>query len=475
MARSRSLAALAVASAAALAGASPPAASEHLLLQAAEAQLLARARRRPPLAQRLVLADGQIAQSLRRSRMDPHELASAVGGGIVAILEAVGHFTAVPPRIGEGIGALGRNLLRVVDPLREQFNNTAEFEDFQREWNQFFDDVPELVDGVQEKITNFTENGRPDLLVLAIGDILVTLSDGVMKFVPHQTALEVVKYVDSVGDILNAIGISWSGFESGQEIQAIEDLYYGLRAAVEQMTPEDLRNDATYKLVIGTLDGVVANLSDTVLSFQKHMVEGAVCWKVQGSRHRKRPHICADGYLWNGERFCLPRPAGSTPSSFVSLEAATSRKSEGGAVDSAAGQKREVPDGMVVASCEDGSPFSEVVNHWCYAPCPAGMVALGLQCRTACHGEFPADDGAMMCGHSGEAIAGAIMNMVVQLSSSAVEAGLRIKNLVDHGVDTDALVKTIAAFTDMGKPFAYNNCPIVAPTGSESPYATVSS
>jgi len=81
----------------------------------------------------------------------------------------------------------------------------------------------------------------------------------------------------------------------------------------------------------------------------------------------------------------------------------------------------------------------------------------------------------MMCGHSDEAIAGAIMNMVVQLSSSAVEAGLRIKNLVDHGVDTDALVKTIAAFTDMGKPFAYNNCPIVAPTGSESPYATGSS
>lgn len=437
--------------------------------------MLARARRRPPLAQRLVLADGQIAQSMQRSRMDPHELGGAIGGGIVAILEAVRHFTAVPPRIGEGIGALGKNLLRVVDPLREQFNNTAEFEDFQREWNQFFDDVPKLVDGVEEKITNFTENGRPDLLVLAIGDILVTLSDGVMKFVPHQTALEVVKYVDSVADILNAIGISWSGFESGQEIQAIEDLYYGLRAAVEQMIPEDLRKDETYKLVVGTLDGVVADLSDTVLSFQKHMVEGAVCWKVQGSRHRKRPHICPDGYLWNGERFCLPMPAGSTPSSFVSLEASTSRKSEGGAVDSAAGQKRKVPDGMVVASCEDGSPFSEMANHWCYAPCPAGMVAVGLQCRTACHGEFPADDGAMMCGHSDEAIAGAIMNMVVQLSSSAVEAGLRIKSLVDHGVDTDALVKTIAAFTEMGKPFAYNNCPIVSPTGSESPYATGSS
>jgi len=420
-----------------------------------------------------VLADGQIAQALQRSRMDPHEVGGAVGGGIVAVLEAVKHFTAVPPRIGEGIGSLGKNLLRVVAPLRERFNNTAEFEDFEREWMKFFDDVPALVDGVEEKITQFTEDGRTDLLVLAIGDILVTLSDGVMKFVPHETALEVVKYVDSVGDVLTAIGTCWSGFESGEEIQAVEDLYYGLRAAVEQMIPEDLRNDETYKLVIGTLDGVVADLSDTVLSFKRHMVEGAVCWKVQGSRHRKRPHVCPDGYLWNGEMFCLPRPAGTPPGgSLLSLEASTSRKSEGGAVDSAAGQKREVPDGMVVASCEDGSPFSEMVRHWCYAPCPAGMVPRGLECRTACHGEFPADDGAMMCGHSGEAIAGAIMNMVVQLSSSAVEAGLRIKNMVDHGVDTDALVKTIAAFTEMGKPFAYNSCPIVSPAGSDSPYAT---
>jgi len=442
-----------------------PGASEHMLLQTTEARLMARAKQRPSVRLQLMQADSELASCLQRSRMEPLDLGKAVGSGLVAILEAVKHFTATPPKIGEGIAALGKNLLAVVDPLREKFNNTATFEDFEREWNKFFDDVPQLVDGVEQKIEKFTGDGRPDGLVLAIGDILTTLSDGVMKFVPHETALEIVRYVDAVGDILNAVGSSWIGFESGKEVQAIEDLYSGIRAAVEQMIPEAIRNDETYKTIVGALDAAVGDLSQTVLSYQKHMVEGAVCWKVQGARLRKRPHICPEGHLWNGEQLCIPKPSASPDPALISLEASTARKAPGASgLDAAAGQKKEVPDGALLAQCEPGSPFSELVGHWCYASCPAGMGPVGnLQCRTSCHGEFPADDGAMMCGHSREAVADAIMNMVVQVSSSAVETGLLIQNMADHGVDTDSLGQTISAFAEMGKPFAYKNCPVAAP------------
>jgi len=297
--------------------------SDHLLLQASDA-MLARARRRPPMRSRLVLADGQIAQTLQRSRMSPNDLANAVSGGLMAMKVAVTHLTMKPPQIGEGIRAMGKHLLLVVDPVRPLFNNTVEFEEFEREWMQFFEEVPEKVDSVQDKLERFAEEGRPDQLVLAMGEILATLCDGVVKFVPHETATEVVKYVDAVGDIFNAVGVSWVGFESGREVEAIEGLYFGIRAAVEQMVPEDIRNDDTFKLVIGTLDAVVADLSNTVMAFQKQMVEAAVCWKIQGSRQRKRPDVCPDGYLWNGEQFCLPKPS-TQSASLISLEASAAR------------------------------------------------------------------------------------------------------------------------------------------------------
>merc|ERR1719333_1114811 len=110
------------------------------------------------------------------------------------------------------------------------------------------------------------------------------------------------------------------------------------------MIPEAIRNDETYKTIVGALDAAVGDLSQTVLSYQKHMVEGAVCWKVQGARLRKRPHICPEGHLWNGEQLCIPRPSASPGA---------------GGLDAAAGQKKEVHDGALLARCEPGSPFSE--------------------------------------------------------------------------------------------------------------------
>merc|ERR1719159_1310007 len=137
---------------------------------------------------------------------------------------------------------------------------------------------------VHGNITLFQEEGRPDAVIMAISDILFLLSDGVVRFVPHQTAQEVAKYVDAVGDLLGAVGSSWGGFGSGQEAQAIEDL----------------RNDETYKLIIGTLDGVISSLSETVLDFQRQIVEGKVCWKVQEARQKTRPSVCSEGFYWNG-------------------------------------------------------------------------------------------------------------------------------------------------------------------------------
>jgi len=267
-----------------------------------------------------------------------------------------------------------------------------------------------------------------------------------------------------VGDLMGAVGVSWSGFESGQEAQAIEELYFALRSVLDTVLPKDMQNDATYKMVIGTLDGVINGLSETVLGFQRQIVEGAVCYKIQEARQRKRPSVCPDGFYWNGEAFCLPKPTQELAvmlqaASGVALEATAARKATG--PEKSTSGKHPVPDGAMVAVCDEASDYTEKSGHWCYAACPAGMAPTGAgQCKTVCQGEFPADDGAMMCGENPGVIAEAIMNMVIGVTNGAISSGLLIANMAENGVDTDSLVNTIEAFVNMGKPFAYKTCPL---------------
>ena len=87
--------------------------------------------------------------------------------------------------------------------------------------------------------------------------------------------------------------------------------------------------------------GYHGDLSETVLGFQRQIVEGAVCWKVQEQRPKQRPTVCQEGFYWNGEQFCLPKP---TERNTSRLETTGARK-----VDGAAQGKVPIPDGAMVA------------------------------------------------------------------------------------------------------------------------------
>jgi hypothetical protein len=371
-----------------------------------------------------------------------------------------------PPRIGEGLNVLGTKLLQAVDePIRQHFNDTAAYSAFAAEWMAFFEEAPETVAGIQGNFTTFNEEGRPEALVAGISNILTALSDGVMRFVPSETAQEIVKYVDAIADLLMATGNAWTGFESGQTPQAIEDLYFGLRATLDQLIPSDIQTNETYQVIIGTLDGVVGGLSETVLAFERQVLEGSVCWKVQQPRQRRRPSVCPEGFHWNGEQFCIPEATSTVllqagRRSIEDLEVTTKDKRHN--MDRSAGRKQQVPNGARLAVCVEGSEFPEQGGHWCYARCPNGMVSHGMQCKTQCRGNFPADDGAMMCGHNSGVIAEAITNMIVSVGHGLISTGLSIADMREHGVDTNSMVRTINAFVDMGKPFAYQTCPMNA-------------
>ena len=427
---------------------------DQVLMQshALELKMKARVAATPKLQATLLQSDAKIAGVLMRSRMDPSMIGSVVQKGLAAVMEAVKLFMVKPLDLGNALDVLGRGLLdAITTPVRAAFNDEPSFVKFEQEWMKFFDTAAAAVPHVASNITKYQEEGNPECVIIAISDILELLADGVVQFVPHATAMEVVKYVDAVADMLGAIGGSWTKFETGKEAEAIEDLYFAMRGVLDTVLPESVRNDETYNLIIGTLDNVMGDLSKTVLDFQRQITEGAVCWKVQENRPKQRPTVCQEGFYWNGEQFCLPKP---TEQDTSLLETAVARK-----VDGAAEGKVPIPDGAMVAHCETGGEYPEKMGHWCYALCPATMEPKGVTCKTRCGGEFPADDGAMMCGHSQGVLIEAVMNMVVSVSTSAINAGLMIADMAKNGVSTDSLTSTINAFVAMGKPFAYGTCP----------------
>ncbi|CAK0885010.1 unnamed protein product [Prorocentrum cordatum] len=103
-------------------------------------------------------------------------------------------------------------------------------------------------------------------MAITIFDILVLLSDGAVRFFPHEIAQEAAMYLVAAGDLLGAVGASWEGFGTSQEAHGIED--FALRGVLDQVLPRVLRSDETYELIIGTLDGVIDSLRETVLEFR---------------------------------------------------------------------------------------------------------------------------------------------------------------------------------------------------------------
>lgn len=447
-------------SAAAAGGASRGLCRDQLLVQTAigsESKMRARAAQRPPARSALLQMDGRIAQSLRWWSSDPRRVAASVSKGVEGASSAVEQFAE--DKVEDGLNSLGSSLLEAVsEPVKQTHNDSLAHKEFEEEWMRFFGGAAASLPGVRGNITLFQESGSPEAAIAAMSKVLAALGDGVVELVPPETAQEVVKYVDAISDVLGALGTSWVGFDGGQETtQAVEDLYFGLRSAMDRVLPEKLRTDDVYRLAIGALDGVMHNLSEIVLAFRRDILERAVCWKVQRSRRRTRPSACPEGFHWDGVHLCLPLPHGA-PEASGALDAGVARKAA--PVDSTAGGKQPIPDGARAALCKEGGEHAEKMGAWCYAACPEGTVPAGLRCKTLCQGEFPADDGAAMCGQSRTVLTAAVMNIVFGVTQGAINSGVLIASMVKDGVDAEPLARTIGAFVDMGKRFAFQQCPL---------------
>merc|ERR1719237_344727 len=222
------------------------------------------------------------------------------------------------------------------------------------------------------------------------------------------------------------------------------------------MIPASLKNDTTYQTILGTLDGVIGGLTETVMDYKQRMVEASVCWRFKESRARVRPRICPPEFAWNGEQFCFPTNVTALLDTGIdSLDAAAMGKTEG----STSG--KGIPTGAVPAVCDESTEYAEKHGHWCYKPCRSGFEPTDEKCRVACQGAFFVEGGPLMCGHNQIAITQAIMQMVIEMISTLISLATQIQTMVEHGVSAEPLTGTIQTLINLGKPFAFDRCPVV--------------
>jgi len=391
--------------------------------------------------------DAEVAAHVRSYFNNSANIAKSLQDGISAIMTAVVSFSTTPPQITEGITSAGSSLLVIIEVFIPQSEkNTALYKNFQQAWNQLFQTMPTTAQSVKRDIERFAQNGDPNALARGINTIINEAGVLVSGFLPPQTGKEVLKYLDALTDAMEAMGTSWDAFAKGQTVPGIEAVYWSLRNITNDLMPAAIKDNKVYDTIIGTLDGVIGQLSKNVLEYERRIIESTCCWRLSKPRPRQRPQICMEKYVWDGQAHCTPLPS--------LLESRAS------SVDGALARKASPAKGTLPAHCNATGDFPEKLNQFCYAPCPSGFVSSrpGTGCDSSCAGRFPVSSPAM-CARDQGMLMKAIMEMVTVVMNSAFSLADHIMRMQKDGVNGQLLSSTIQVFIDLGKPFTHPQCP----------------
>jgi len=240
--------------------------------------------------------------------IDSEMTAKALTAGVTAVARAMVFFTASPPNTTAGIETLAKNLLISVHSLLpDVVQESGSEEQFQETWMSSFISLPAAVQSIRDDIAAFEEEGSIDNLLRAMNTIMLEASSVITKFLPEQTANYVDRFIGSIVDLVDGIGDGLEAFEQGDAVASVELIYRGVKAAADDLVPEDFKNDDTYRTMVEVLDGSIGSLSKHVLEFRKRVLESNVCWRGYADRPRQRPAVCDEGYTFDGEQWCIYR------------------------------------------------------------------------------------------------------------------------------------------------------------------------
>jgi len=445
-----------------------PVARETLLMQVGlqSRALQQRAAVAHERSNRTQLTDAVVATHIKSYSRDATNVAGVIQKGLQAIISSTMHFSVQPPRVAEGITALGEELFECVSLLlSDDHKATDEFQHFKNAWDAGFLSIPGNSESIETDIDRYTRDGNAPALIRAVGSIINEAGIIVSNFMMPETGSEVVKYLSAVNQAFVTLGESWDAFAEGKTVDGIESIYWGLRSITDGLMPDILKDNEIYNTIIGTLDFVIGNLSTHVLEYERRIMESNVCWRTERNRESQRPMLCPENYAWDGAGYCYPTLAlaqtGSRSQTAV-IEMDKTVEKKGG--DNSGGGHAPAHN-AIPARCDLDGYFSQKHGMYCYNSCGEGFQQKDghvTKCISACEGNFSAET-PMMCGRDSGIITKAILEMVTVVLNSAFSLADNIMTMQEHGVDADTLTSTIEVFIDLGKPFANPTCPAPAP------------
>merc|ERR1719277_361572 len=102
----------------------------------------------------------------------------------------------------------------------------------------------------------FAKEGDTGAFTRGMDRVLLKVTELSQVYFPVAT-----KYFDALRDLSDGIKDGWAMYESGDVDGALTEIWGAVKVAVDDIVPEEFEHKETYKLVMGSIDGVVGEMS----------------------------------------------------------------------------------------------------------------------------------------------------------------------------------------------------------------------
>lgn len=387
------------------------------------------------------------------------------------ILEMVLLFSAASPNVMEGIQKMGTGLFECVELLLpKEVKSASYFGKFRTAWMMLFKDLPSMDANIKKGIDAYAKDAKPEQLLDVVAICVKAAIEVVKSFMPEDVSFEIMKYMDGITEVMNGVVEGWSAFAEGKTVQGIEFVYDGMKDALDDVVPENLKNNDAYRAVMGTLDKQVRKLNDHVMLFKRRLEESKVCWRDDKKRTKTYPMTCGipawAGFYYAGHGACH-KEKGAAGSLMETR--ALDHSLEGKWGDEETNEPTPAPiAGYHTRRALCSTTQEEVGTDRCADKCPDGYVKTedGLRCLTKCSGNFSFPAATLwtvadgnMCGFSPQMIQMVKAEMAVAIVAATMKVVSVIQQMISDGKATaDALSSIIDGVIAIAVPFNNPEC-----------------
>jgi hypothetical protein len=348
--------------------------------------------------------------------------------GVEGIHSVVPLLQVKPAKIDEAVASLGKQLFAALGHVLE--GSDAKLPST---WTQDFQSLLLSNPTIGINLQDYSRTGKVDSLSQGLSSLLSAAALHFTSSLSANTALPCGRFLKGLQGLVFDFNGVWQQHFQGDTEAAIQ----GFKRAVNRCmlavtvspksnallleTTEQNATSNAIKQALTALDSVASNLTSTVMSYQRHIIAGRVCWKHTQEQDRKLPSVCPADYIWDGAWTCNSKPI---------VDGSTTRKGP-----------------STLSQCDVTSDYNTRQNGWCFAKCPQGTKTNNAgSCTTQCGGPFPAE-GTSLCGTDPNAISQAVAQMVISTFTTAFSF-----------VTMNPMAIT-SSLINNGRAFAYSRCP----------------